>query len=553
MRTTPLLALQKSLFAIMISTLAFGAQGQTASTATAQPSDLAAQIAAMVSEPAVVHAHWGIMVTAIDGTPIVALNEGQLFQPASNTKLFTTAAALALLRSDSRFKTQVLAQSAPIAGTLRGDLVLRGDGDAYLSNRQFPYVAPKTPGHAPATLPSLHALDEMADQIAATGLKTIEGDVVGDDTLFPWEPYPPDWSADDLLWGYGAPVSALTVSDNQIKLTIAPGKFPPDHLTHRAEGSTPPLISLDPSTPFYIIQNDAITTEPKSKTSIGVERLTGSHILRIFGSIAEDAPPEVDEIAIDDPAQYAAASLKDRLESRGIKITGKALAHHQSTTNTAAFLEQSRTPIPSLGAGSSQNIAPCLRCNVDQSAPGQTVLASHESATVGEDVVITNKESQNLHAELLLHQLAVAFGSDGSTAQGARVIRQFLINSGIDPADFVFYDGSGLSGHDLVTPRAIARLLQFATSQPWFATYKASLPIAGVDGSLESRFTKLPLKGHVFAKTGTLGEARALSGYLECASGKTVIFSILAGNHTPGNAADREVMDRIVAAIVAAN
>ena len=553
MRTPPLLALQKSLFAITISTLAFGAQGQTVASATAQPSDLAAQITAMVSEPAVVRAHWGVMVTGMDGTPIVALNEGQLFQPASNTKLFTTAAALALLRSDSRFKTQVLAQSAPIAGNLTGDLVLRGDGDAYLSNREVPYVAPKAPGHAPATLPPLHTLDEMADQIAATGLKTIEGDIVGDDTLLPWEPYPPDWSADDLLWGYGAPVSALTVSDNQIKLTIAPVKFPPDHLTHRAEGPTPPLISLDPSTPFYIIQNDAITTDPKSKTSIGIERLTGSHTLRIFGSIAEDAPPEVDEIAIDDPAQYAAASLKGRLESRGIKITGKALAHHQSTTATAAFLEQSRTPIPSLGAGSSQNITPCLRCNVDQSVPGQTVLASHESATVGEDVVITNKESQNLHAELLLHQLAVAFGTNGSTAQGARVIRQFLINSGIDPADFVFYDGSGLSGHDLVTPRAIARLLQFATSQSWFATYKASLPIGGVDGSLESRFTKLPLKGHVFAKTGTLGEARALSGYLECASGKTVIFSILAGNHTPGNAADREVMDRIVAAIAAAN
>ena len=189
---------------------------------------------------------------------------------------------------------------------------------------------------------------------------------------------------------------------------------------------------------------------------------------------------------------------------------------------------------------------------MNQSLPGQTVLASHDSATVGNDVVITNKVSQNLHAELLLHQLAVAFGSDGSTAQGARVIRQFLINSGVDPAEFVFYDGSGMSGHDLVTPRAIAKLLQFATTQPWFATYRASLPIGGVDGSLESRFTKPPLQGHVFGKTGTLGEARALSGYLECASGKTVIFSILAGNHAPGSAADREVMDRIVAAIAAA-
>ena len=538
---------------LAMSTVVFGAQGQTVASATAPSSNLTAQIAAMIAEPAVARTHWGVMVTAMDGTPIVALNEGQFFQPASNTKLFTTAAALALLKGDSHFKTLVLAQSAPIQGTLQGDLVLRGDGDAYLSNREVPYAAPKTPGHALTTLPPLHVLDEMADQIAATGLKTIEGDIVGDDTLFPWEPYAPDWSADDLVWGYGAPVSALTISDNQIKLSVGPGKFPPDHSTNRVEGPTPPSILLDPATPFYAIQNDAVTTDPKTRTSVGIERLTGSRTLRIFGTVAEDSAPETEEIAIDDPAQYAATSLKQRLEARGIIITGKAVARHQFTTATAGFLEQARAPITALGAGSAAAIAPCLRCNVNQSVPGQTVLASHASATVAEDVVITNKESQNLHAELLLHHLAVAFGSDGSTAQGARVIRQFLTNSGIDPGDFVFYDGSGMSGHDLVTPRAIAKLLQFVTSQPWFTTYKASLPIGGIDGSLESRFTRPPLKGHIFAKTGTLGEARALSGYLECASSRTVIFSILAGNHAPGSAADREVTDRIIAAIAAAN
>jgi D-alanyl-D-alanine carboxypeptidase/D-alanyl-D-alanine-endopeptidase (penicillin-binding protein 4) len=96
-------------------------------------------------------------------------------------------------------------------------------------------------------------------------------------------------------------------------------------------------------------------------------------------------------------------------------------------------------------------------------------------------------------------------------------------------------------------------LLQFASTQPWFASWKKSLPIGGVDGSLTGRFTREPLKGHVFAKTGTLGEARALSGYLDCASGRTVIFSILVGNHAPGTSADREVMDRMVGAIAAAN
>ena len=119
--------------------------------------------------------------------------------------------------------------------------------------------------------------------------------------------------------------------------------------------------------------------------------------------------------------------------------------------------------------------------------------------------------------------------------------------------DFVFFDGSGLSGHDLVTPRATVRLLQYASVQPWFADWKSSLPVGGVDGSLEGRFTTAPLKGHVFAKTGTLGEARALSGYVECASGRTVIFSIMVGNHLPQTNADRDVTNKIVAAIAAAN
>jgi D-alanyl-D-alanine carboxypeptidase/D-alanyl-D-alanine-endopeptidase (penicillin-binding protein 4) len=540
----------------------------------AQTPTLTTQIAAITTEPAVSRAHWGVMVTAMDGTPIVALNEGQLFQPASNTKLFTTAAALALLQGGSRFETRVIAQSAPAAGTLHGDLILVGDGDANLSGRAIPYAEPPAKQFP---LPPLHILDEIAGTIAATGLTRIDGDIVGDDTLFPWEPYAPDWAADDLLWGYGAPVSALTVNDNQLKLTIRPGRFPPDYGTHRAEGPIPPLIATDPATPFYTIQNDAVTTDPKSRTSIGIERQAGSRVLRVFGTIAGDAPPETYEIAIDDPAEFAALSLKASLESRGITITGKAVARHQSRTSTSGFLEQARLPIADLGAGSGGTIAPCLRCNnLSGSYSGDPVLARIHSPTVAEDVVVTNKESQNLHAELLLHQLAAAFADDGSTAQGARVVRQFLVNSanrsannssannsansssansgaGIDPADFVFYDGSGMSGHDLVTPRAVAKLLRFAATQPWFAVYKASLPVGGIDGTLENRFTRPPLKGRVFAKTGTNSESRALSGYLECASGRTVIFSILVGNHAPGSAADRDAMDRIVAAIAAAN
>jgi D-alanyl-D-alanine carboxypeptidase/D-alanyl-D-alanine-endopeptidase (penicillin-binding protein 4) len=145
-----------------------------------------------------------------------------------------------------------------------------------------------------------------------------------------------------------------------------------------------------------------------------------------------------------------------------------------------------------------------------------------------------------------------------SQGAGLTALREYLPHTGIEPGDFNLVDGSGLSSYDLVTPRAVAKLLSFAAHdpktgapQPWFAAWRASLPIGGVDGTLADRFTTAPLKGHVFAKTGTLGEARALAGYLDCASGQTVIFSILVGNHLPGSNADREVIDRIVAVIAA--
>jgi D-alanyl-D-alanine carboxypeptidase/D-alanyl-D-alanine-endopeptidase (penicillin-binding protein 4) len=190
--------------------------------------------------------------------------------------------------------------------------------------------------------------------------------------------------------------------------------------------------------------------------------------------------------------------------------------------------------------------------------PNVNVIAHHTSPPLSADVTFTNKVSQNLHAEIMLRNIAqLNCDKDGAYPDFAR---QFLSDdAGIDKDDFVFYDGSGLSGKDLVTPRAVARLLSFAahdpkTGQPqsWFAAWKSSLPIGGVDGTLADRFTTPPLNGHVFAKTGTLGESRALSGYLDCASGQTVIFSILVGNHLPGTNSDREVMDKIVAAVAAA-
>jgi len=520
-------------------------------------SDLAKKIGEVLSEPAVARAHWGIDVTAMDGSPIYSLNEGQLFQPASNTKMFTTVTALALLGANTTFETKVIAKgtySAP--GRLVGDVVLVGSGDANLSGREIPYVPPAmrpqvAPGQPPPPgPPALRYLEEMADQIAKTGLKVVNGDVVGDDTLYPWEPYPQDWSIDDSVWGYGAPVSALTINDNQMKVTVTPADMPGKAAT----------VTIDPIAPYYTVDAAALTTgAPKSGSHVQMERALGSKVLRIYGSIGMDARPDEEEIAIHDPAEYAASALKSMLEARGILVTGRARAEHRISNDAQGFLQESREPIPAVdwtrtyGSPTRSIVCSSKDCSSLQAAY-ESPLARHTSPPLIEDMVVTNKVSQNLHAEMFLHNVGAAVLNDGSTVNGVRVVRAFLTaRVGLDPDDFVFFDGSGLSGHDLVTPRATARLLQYAATQSWFTDWKRTLPIGGEDGSLVERFGKAPLKDRVFAKTGTLSEARALSGYVECASGRTVIFSIMVSAHAPGSNADRVAMDRIVGLIAGAN
>jgi len=256
----------------------------------------------------------------------------------------------------------------------------------------------------------------------------------------------------------------------------------------------------------------------------------------------------VEHVAIEDPAEYAAMVLRAALVEHGITVTGAAKARHRLPNDATGFLSAVRQD-----TRLNQTIR--TRGTMDEACadavPAPT-LAVHQSQTLASDVTFTNKVSENLHAELMLHSLGRReMCSSGSGADGVRLVRAFLVRLGIDDNDFVFFDGSGLSGHDLVTPRATAKLLAYAPTQPWFALWKASLPVAGEDGTLGSRLGRPPLKGHVFAKTGSLSETRALSGYLDAASGKTLIFSIMVGNHLPSTSADRDAMDKIVAAIQA--
>ena len=524
---------------LLSATLTLSAQ-QAPATAAASLQD---RIAAITAEPAVSRAHWGVSVTRLDGTPVFALNDAQFFQPASNAKLFTTAAAMALLGPDRTFETGVYAQGKRLSpSSLQGDLILRGGGDANLSGTELPYVSPalRPPADASATAAPkpdpLRYLAELADKVAATGLKQVSGSVIGDDSLLPYEPYPEDWSIDDAVWGYGAPISALTINDNQLLLTMKPGARP----------GAPIAYDLSPAAPWYTIDTaDAKTGAAGSGSHLDVQRLAGTRVLRIFGTIAPEAPADREEIAIDDPAEYAAKAFKTLLQERGITIAGEVGVQHRLPDAPVAFTAEARKPIPVLAEGV---VAARRTHSVNDKA-----LVTRQSVPLGVDVVLTNKVSQNLHAELLLHAMSAAF-LDGSTVGGARIVRSWLTQRvKVDPDDFIFFDGSGLSGHDLVTPRAITKLLSFATTQPWGVAWKASLPVGGEDGSMRARYPDPPLKDHVYAKTGTLGEVNALSGYVDCASGQTLIFSVIVNDHTPRTGDALKALDRIVAAIAATN
>jgi D-alanyl-D-alanine carboxypeptidase/D-alanyl-D-alanine-endopeptidase (penicillin-binding protein 4) len=515
---------------LLISTVgSLAAQTPTKAAETA----LGRTIEAILADPVIARAHWGISVVSPDGRTIYALNDGQLFEPASNAKLFTTATAFAVFSQQAHFETRVVARGTLDSdGTLLGDIVLEGSGDPSISGRAWPYA-----GKTERPNPPLQALQDLAGQIAKAGLvRKVEGKVVGDDTWFPFERYGSGWAWDDLQWDYGAPVSALTVNDNVIYLDLMPGAKPGD----------PVAASWNPAVPYYALNNTAITGANTPKPQLGLDRQPGSKIVRLYGTIPVNSKGVHLALAIEDPAEFAAQAFRQMLVANGISVAGVAAANHDLPVTTAEFLDESRMPLPApLPSGKA------LSATVAE--PGEKLLAPYISPPLVQDLTVINKVSQNLHAELVLRDLGKAVLNDGSIAGGARVVRQFLISADIDPGDFLFYDGSGLSPQDLITPRAVTTLLAYAARQPWGEAFRATLPIAGIDGSLSVRFAKSPVKGHLFAKTGTLAEVNALSGYLVARSGRTVVLSILCNGHDPSSDASHKAADKIVEAIYEAN
>jgi D-alanyl-D-alanine carboxypeptidase/D-alanyl-D-alanine-endopeptidase (penicillin-binding protein 4) len=464
---------------------------------------LRARVEAALSAGGADKGYWGILVSdATTGATLYALNAQRYFTPASNTKLYTTALALATLGPEYRFHTTLETRGAvDAAGRLRGELVLVGRGDPNLSNRKFPYDK-KEEHDGPAE----KVLAELADAIAARGVKEIEGDIVADDSYFDYERYPSGWDIDDMLWGYGAPVSALCVNDNTITLELHPGE---------REGD-PAGFAVEPWAAFYKIQNEIRTSAANAERKLEIAREPGSRVIVLRGTLPLKSDATTRTLAIEEPAEYAAALLKQLLEARGVRVYGEARARHTA-----------------------------------EATPGApTVLAEHVSLPLADDVRLLNKISQNLHAELLLRVAARQATGNTSTEAALKFAQEFRKSLGIEETDVLLWDGSGLSRRNLVTPQATVKLLTWIAQQPWGELYRSTLPVAGEDGTLSDRMKTPPLLDRIQAKTGSLGHVNALSGYTTTLHGEKLIFSMFGNNHALRGHAATDVLDAICTAMV---
>ena len=462
----------------------------------------AARVESLLDAAPVDKGEWGLLVVdAETGATLYEKNANDYFLPASNMKLLTTALALDTLGPEYKFRTTVETNGTlGPDGKLSGDLILVGRGDPNLSNRKFPYETKEEFEGPPEK-----ALAELADTIAARGVKEITGDVAGDDSYFPRERYPDGWEIDDMVWEYGAAISAIIVNDNTVTLTLTPAN---------AGGTVAAVV--EPATREFVVKNEVITIGAKEKPDLRLTRDPGGDNVVVSGVMPAGSAPRKLVLAIQEPALQAANLLAQLLKDRGIRIDGGVRAQHEPDPGEAA----------------------------------RTVLAEHLSVPLKDSVKLVNKISQNLHTEVLLRTAARQQGRWATPEDLQKFPASFYAKAGIAEGDVIQTDGSGLSRHDLVTPRAFVALLEYAQKQPWFPAFLASLPVAGADGTLNERMKEPPLAGKIHAKTGSVTHVRTLSGYAETPGGRKLIFSFLSNNQGAKNHEVHTAIDGVCLAMV---
>ncbi|HEV2885172.1 MAG TPA: D-alanyl-D-alanine carboxypeptidase/D-alanyl-D-alanine-endopeptidase [Pyrinomonadaceae bacterium] len=472
-----------------------------------ESSDLGRQIEKLISESQFASARWGISVISLtNGAVIHQRDSDKLFIPASNMKIYTTAAAVELLGADYRWRTSAYSNAQPDGGgIIRGDLVLYGRGAPDLVSQ--------------SRIDTHGSIAKLADGLQSRGIKRIEGNIVGDESYFRGDPIGNGWQWTDLQWYFGAEASALSVNGNEIDVNLVPS----------SKSGQPPEVKVGDNLAHMTIQNRMETSDKDVRPAIGVHRGLSNNNVEVWGQLTPSSRGFGARLSVHNPALWAAELFAAALKSRGIVISGQV----QSRSSRVAV---------------NQRFDPAKA----------NELAFVNSQPLSEIIKRTNKDSNNLYAELLLRTLgreraAIAAlppapGRErGDDETGLAVLRTWLSRAGVSDGRLALHDGSGLSRLNLVTPDATARLLVAMTKTNSAGIFKVSLPVAGVDGTLGGRLKAVSDK--VEAKTGSLTYANSLSGYLTTNRGERMAFSILCNDQTsPGDSS--RLIDQIVSLLV---
>ncbi len=454
---------------------------------------------------------WGVHVVDIEsGHVLYARNAGKSFVPASNTKLYTTAAALDLLGPDYRFETSLYIDgTVDDKGVLDGNLIVRGGADPTLGGH---YLSDS--GDWDEDIDALRIFRDWADSLRAAGIRRIAGDIIGDDDVIDDVPLGVNWSWDDETWYYSAQLGGLAFHDNVIHLYVD-GRMP----------GMPARLTWEPlSTGYVQIINRTLTTEPGTAMKEGYLRQRGTNTIEVTTRV----PPgfsELEEITVENPTRYTVYVLREALLEAGIAVAGDPV------------------DVDALSIKPAYDTPPYRR------------VAVHRSAPLPEVASLINKPSQNLYADLLMKMLGVALPQEdsdldpGSAAMGIEAAMGTFTSAGVDTSAIRLVDGSGLSRLNLIAPEMTTALLSFMWMHPDARVRDAfydSLPVAGENGSLEHRMRQGFAAGNMRGKTGTLTFASSLSGYVRARDGRMLAFSIMSNHHTSGSGGIRRTQDAIV-------
>jgi serine-type D-Ala-D-Ala carboxypeptidase/endopeptidase (penicillin-binding protein 4) len=437
------------------------------------PRHLSTELDRIFDAPAFARMQWGVLVQSLDsGAVLYARDAFKLVMPASNMKVVTLAAAAERLGWDYRFHTR-LVSSAPIeGGSLKGDLVVVGSGDPTINGR----------GGNPARV-----FESWALRLKAAGIERIEGGIVADASAFGAETLGAGWAWDYLGYGYAAPVSALQFNEDVATLVIRPGT---------AVG-TPVGIVVQPVESGLLVDN-RVTTVASGDPDIELSRLPGSNTVTVTGRVPAGTQELRRSATVDDPALYFARILRSTLRAQGIAVAGEAV--HED------------------GAGAGQ----------------AAVLVDHESPPLAEIGRVMMKVSQNLYAETLLKALGAASSTPATAAAGQLIVRDVLTGWGIPTDAYVLADGSGLSRYNYLCPETLVSVLRRMYRDPRHRqAFLDTLPVGGQEGgTIARRFKSTRAEGNVRAKTGSIANVRALSGFVTTRDGEPLVFSIVANAFT---------------------